>query len=213
MRITEGQLRRVIRQEVRALREASMRPPTDDRRLYNTFAVSQLNLDHYADMQNFKQEAPAEFKKFLQLVWKLSDGGKHVHGRDHQGFESHLKDAMAAAGVAPAAPARRANRKPGSGARSGSKKNHMGRRYSDIAKDIVTSFGSGAEPYELADQAIEGTAIFEPGYEHSGMGYGDDTDRMNIIGDESEIIYDLVTALDPDAGAALRQALDDFDGY
>lgn len=109
-------------------------------------------------------------------------------------------------------------RRPAAGGRArpaagGSKKNHMGQRYSDIAQDIVTSFRSGGEPYELADQAIQGTAIFEPGYEHSGMGYGDDSDLMNIIGDESEVIYGLVMALDPEVGAALRQGLDEFEGY
>lgn len=97
--------------------------------------------------------------------------------------------------------------------RGGAKKNYLGQSYSSIARDIVTNFKSGAEPYELADQAIEGTAMFEPGYEPSYEGPGDHSDRMNIIGDDSEIIYGLVVKMDPAAGAALRQGLDEFDGY
>lgn len=105
MRITESQLRRIIRQEVRALREApasAARPPSDYFKLYNTFAVSQLRAAQAENFENFKRQAPAEFKKFLQQIWRLSDGGKYDLGRDGSGFESQLKAAMQAAGVAAA---------------------------------------------------------------------------------------------------------------
>ena len=71
---------------------------------------------------------------------------------------------------------------------------------------------TGLEPYQLAEYAIEATAEFEPGYEPE-YAMGEFNNRMKVIGDESEVIYNLVMQMDPEAGAALRQGLDDFEGF
>lgn len=97
-------------------------------------------------------------------------------------------------------------------ARGGAKKGWMGETYSTIARNVVRDFADGREPEEIAEYAIEATAEFEPGYEPE-YAMGEFNNRMKVIGDESEIIYNLVMQMDPEAGAALRQGLDDFEGF
>ena len=84
--------------------------------------------------------------------------------------------------------------------------------FGQIAQHIVDMHNQGFEPWELGEAAVEKTAIYEPGYEPS-FEPGDHSDRMNIIGDHSETILRLVQGLDPDAAAALKQGLSEFDGF
>ena len=97
----------------------------------------------------------------------------------------------------------------------GSTKNYRGETFSYVARNVVKGFMDGLEPYVLAEDAIMGSLMdkdFEPGYTPSGD-TGDHQERMNVISDNSEIIYNLVVQMNPEAGVALRQGLDDFSGF
>ena len=86
------------------------------------------------------------------------------------------------------------------------------RTLGQTAQHIVDMHNQGFEPLELAHAAIERTAFYEPGYEPS-FEPGDHSDRMHIIGDHSKVILRLVKGLDPAAGEALEQGLNEFEGF
>lgn len=215
MRITESQLRRIIRQEARRLTEmpARMRTPTDDRKLYNTYAVSALNNDHYRDMQNFKSEAPAEFKKFLQLVWRESNGGMDVYGRDGQGFEEKLAAAMDAAGVS--IEGKKLKRLAGGGVplptRTGTAPRIRGGSPNDraIAQDALDMLYAGEDALEsVVPYIVEQTLTY------GGDEYHDaESSRPRPEGDRAHVIVNLIRKVDPAAADELTDALDGYVHY
>jgi hypothetical protein len=183
-----------------------MRTPTDDYKLYNTHAVSALSLDHYRNMQNFKRKAPAEFKKFLQLVWRESDGGTHPYGRDGLGFESQLKAAMDAAGVEIEG---KLKKLAGGGVsrptRTGSAPRISGgsAKLRPVAQEALNDLYGGGDPMDVVQFVVNQTAKYEPGYEPTG-GF---SDFSYIVGDKASEVIAIIRKVDPVAADELEEAL------
>lgn len=95
--------------------------------------------------------------------------------------------------------------------RLGGKKGWMGETYSSIARNVVLD-AQRVEPWQLAEYAILATAEFEPGYEPE-YDMDSHSNRMNVIGDASNEILELVMGMNPEAGAALEQGLSEFTGF
>lgn len=205
MRITESALRRIIRQEVRALHEARpvrdpARPPNDYWQLYSTFAVSALTSRHYDDVENFKHEDPAAFKKFLKRLWKISDAG-----RDSYPHLGELVAAMEAAGVTPskqlkktaakwatdvdeerAAPTGPAPKVRGTGPNV------------KLAQQALDMYYNNEHPDEIANFMISKTARRARG-------------SQDVVSDRSDELLALIMAVDPVAGKELEETLDGFE--
>lgn len=94
MRITESQLRRIIRQEVRSLREGLSAQDRDE--VLQSFAYGQLMQYAPGELEQLETEAPEAYEKFLSDLYDMADPARG-EGLDGKGFMPHLRAAMKSA--------------------------------------------------------------------------------------------------------------------
>lgn len=196
MRITESQLRRIIRQEVRGLREGLS--ARERGQVLRSFAYGQLMQHAPGELERLETQAPEAYEQFLSDLYDMADPASG-EGLDGKGFLPHLRAAMKSAGLGGGGAAPRAASRP--------------RASKPTAASIARKMGAGGNRFQVARQVEKELydTVAKPHDEHIIANDVQGTSRMRV-GDlaspgEKEVLKIIAKLPDPAHQAALLSAM------
>lgn len=189
MRITESQLRRIIREEAKRLREGLS--ARDRGQVLRSFAYGQLKQHAPGELERLETEAPEAYEQFLSDLYDMADPASG-EGLDGKGFLPHLRAAMKSAGLG------------GGGSRSRASKPTV----ASIARKLAA--GGGRRAAQQVELELFNT-VAKPHDEHIIANDIQGTSRM-MVGDlaspgEKEVLKIIAKLPDPAHQDALLSAM------
>ena len=201
MRITESQLRRIIRQEARALREASVgfRFPADYPKEWRARERDYSGDGMYYDLAAEMAIGAGVPMQYTAAHKKMMSTARGAQAYDKK-MNAYLNRPRGGAAAPPIAPEPLVSRGKAPKVRGGSRNDRA------IAQDALDMLSAGEDALEsVVPYIVEQTLTYGDDEYHDA-----ESSRPRPEGDRADVIVDLIRGVDPDAADELEDALDGY---
>ena len=201
MKITESQLRRIIRQEARALREASgeFKFPADYPKEWRARERDYSGAGMYYDLAAEMAIGAGVPMQYTAAHKKMMSTARGAQAYDKK-MNAYLNRPRGGAAAPPPAPEPRVSRGKAPKVRGGSRNDRA------IAQDALDMLYSGEDALEsVVPYIVEQTLTYGDDEYHDA-----ESSRPRPEGDRADVIVDLIRGVDPDAADELEDALDGY---